>query len=139
MANLASLERKLRDHADQAGDNAAAEVARRIAANAPRDTGALAQGTTVERTDGSDWIGWTIRTVADSSEGFDYATAQEEGTGIYRPGGSPIVPVNAKALRFFWKKTGRIEFRVSVKGTPPTYFFSHAVRDWPQLMVEAFA
>lgn len=143
--DLIALERKVRDYADTAGDNAAAEVARRISANAPRDTGVLAQGTEVERVDGLDWIAWTIRTTAQSDEGFDYATAQEEGTGIYRPGGSPVVPNplydsrgRRRRLAFYWKKTGKIEFRYSVRGTPPTWFFSHAVRDWPQLLREAF-
>lgn len=145
MANLASLERRLRDYADKCGDDAAAEVMRRISANAPRDSGVLARGTEVERTDGYDWVGWTIRTTAESVEGFDYATAQEEGTGIYRPGGSPVVPNplydsrgRRRVLAFYWKKTGKVEFRYSVKGTPPTWFFSHATRDWVGLLREAF-
>lgn len=65
--------------------------------------------------------GWKRKKV--SARGFtvtasvDYAKHHQGGTGIYGPRRSPIVPVNAKALR--WKVGRKTYFARSVKGCPP--------------------
>ena len=66
---------------------------------APTDQGRLAGSFTLEH---MDELAYRI------SSNVHYAMFVHEGTGIYGPKRHPIVPVNAKALKFFWKKTGRV-------------------------------
>lgn len=49
-----------------------------------------------------------------------YARMLQEGTGIYGPKGTPIVPINGKFLVF--TIGGQLVFARSVKGTPPRRF-----------------
>lgn len=118
------------------GDAAAQTVARQVSANAPRDKGRLAAAPTVRRDIGPSSIRWTIGVDVKSPEGYPYDVAQEEGTGVYI-GKGRIYPRRAKMLRFYWRKVGRFVAFRSVKGTPPTRFFSKAIRDWPQRMRES--
>jgi len=57
----------------------------------------------------------------------NYAMYQHEGTGIYGPHGTPIVPRNAKFLRFVPKGGSTYVFARSVKGSPPTFFLRRAL------------
>ena len=56
-----------------------------------------------------------------------YAYYQHEGTGIYGPHGTPIVPVTAKFLRFIPKGGSTYVFAKEVRGTPPTFFLTRAL------------
>jgi hypothetical protein len=51
----------------------------------------------------------------------------EEGTGIYGPAGSFIVPKNAKVLH--WTENGHDIFVKRVKGIKPRHFISAAVKE----------
>lgn len=104
-----------------------------IAATAPKDTGAMIEGTKITSVE----IGETVvsLTVEASAE---YASFQEDGTGIYGPRGERIYPTNARALVFNWKKAGgRLVAFASVKGTPATHWFSKPLARWSQRLGEA--
>lgn len=69
-----------------------------------------------------------------------YARWRHEGTGIYGPHGTPIVPVSKQALKFKPNITGPMRpgesrksnvfiFRRSVKGTPGLPFLTKALED----------
>lgn len=57
----------------------------------------------------------------------NYAMFQHEGTGIYGPHGTPIVPVNGQFLRFRPKGSSGYVFARSVRGNPPTFFLRRAL------------
>lgn len=57
----------------------------------------------------------------------NYAMYQHEGTGIYGPHGTPIVPVRARALRFRPKGSTQFVYARMVRGTPPTFFLRRAL------------
>jgi len=63
--------------------------------------------------------------VAIVSAGFP-AIYIHDGTGIYGPKKQPIVPVNARVLRF--RIGGRTVFAKSVKGIKPKPFFTKAIK-----------
>lgn len=132
-----SLEQQLFKSAQLRGDRAAAETARAVSAGAPRDTGKLAGAPRVRRVVTPTEIRWTVAVdVTGGGSGYPYDVAQEEGTGVYI-GKGRIYPRRAPMLVFFWKKVGRrVAFR-SVKGTPPTRYFSKGIRDWLQRLREA--
>jgi hypothetical protein len=121
-----SIEAQLFRAAQLRGDRAAQATAQAVSANAPRDTGKLANAPKVTRT----------VTPTGGGQGYPYDVAQEEGTGVYI-GKGRIYPRRAPMLVFFWKKVGRkVAFR-SVKGTPPTRYFSKAIRGWVERLREA--
>jgi hypothetical protein len=57
----------------------------------------------------------------------DYALHVEQGTGIYGPHGTPIVPVTKKFLRFKPRGSSVFVFTKSVKGMRPTRYLSKAL------------
>lgn len=65
-------------------------------------------------------------TVQVGSFGIQYAKWVHEGTGIYGPHRSPIVPVRAQFLRFALP-SGKIVYARSVRGVPPFPFMSLAL------------
>ena len=64
----------------------------------------------------------------------EHGVYQEEGTGIYGPTGTPIRARSGGVLRFDWPAAGGIVFARSVRGSPPTKFWSKALRRWPQII-----
>ena len=58
--------------------------------------------------------------------GLFYLALIDRGTGIYGPGGQPIVPVKAKALHFFLSDGTEI-FCKSVKGVKPMLWIQKGV------------
>jgi len=56
-----------------------------------------------------------------------YSRWVHDGTGIYGPRHTPIVPRKAKALRFFWKKAGKWVITKSVRGMKPNPFLKDAL------------
>lgn len=65
-------------------------------------------------------------TVQVGSFGVQYAKWVHDGTGIYGPHGSPIVPRTAKFLRFT-TKSGVVVFAKSVRGVPPYPYMQMAL------------
>lgn len=61
------------------------------------------------------------------STNVNYAMFQHEGTGIYGPHGTPIVPVQARFLRFRPKGSTMFVYARSVRGNPPTFFLRRAL------------
>jgi hypothetical protein len=57
----------------------------------------------------------------------NYAMFQHDGTGIYGPRATPIVPINGQFLRFRPKGSSGYVFARSVRGTPPTFFLRRAL------------
>lgn len=58
---------------------------------------------------------------------LNYAMYQHEGTGIYGPHGTPIVPVRAKYLRFKPKGSSTFVYAKEVRGSMPTFFLKRAL------------
>jgi hypothetical protein len=56
-----------------------------------------------------------------------YGLWVHDGTGIYGPRHTPIVPRKAKYLRFYWKKEGRWVFAKSVRGMKPNTYLKSAL------------
>lgn len=101
-------------------DNAFQAMLVDMEAGAPRDTGLMTQSIEIAEDDGDSLIRRTIHAPQ------EYSSYQDEGTGIYGPEGTPIVPVNAKVLHFV-AKDGTEFFVRSVKGTPRTGWWSDTV------------
>lgn len=78
----------------------AGEVWAGIRKHAPVDHGRLAGS--FQMRNGGDELTKIIYT------NVSYALAVHNGTGIYGESGQPIQPTTAGALKFFWKKTGRM-------------------------------
>lgn len=92
----------------------------------PRDTGEMLNSLDVTNTENGEG-GRIGRHVACPVE---YASFQDEGTGVYGPEGTPIVPTTASVLVFYWAKTGRTMFLPSVQGSPATHWWSEKIARW---------
>lgn len=138
MISTVALEEKLRDRAVARMVEAGDELRRRIEHDAPRDTGALSVAPVTVTTSTERQVVTKITVDRKSASGFDVATAQEEGTGVYAGRGRiyPIPP--NRRLVFFWPKIGAVVSFASVKGTPATHFFSTNVDRWLDDLREAF-
>lgn len=56
-----------------------------------------------------------------------YSRWVHDGTGIYGPRGTPIVPRQAARLRFFWKRKGRWVTAKSVRGQRGAHYLTRAL------------
>lgn len=131
------IEETLLRRAQERGDAAATETARQISANAPRGlTGALKEAPKVHRNVGPSSVRWTVSVDVKSQGGYPYDVAQEEGTGIYIGKGRIVPKKKGGLLIFYWRKVNRVVAFRSVKGTPPTRFFSKAIRGWSDRLRE---
>lgn len=88
-----------------------------------RRTGALAESVQAD-----DWIdeGDRFTTTISAGRGLenpDVARFQDEGTGLFGPEGTRILPTTAKVLMFDWPAAGGVVFAKSVAGSPGTHFF----------------
>lgn len=111
-----------------------ANTARRIA---PSKTGRM------RATIGSNVTVEGTRVIGRIGSPLEYALYRHEGTGIYGPKGTPIVPVSAKFLRFPSSGTfgplaagarkpagaGNIVYARSVRGVPRMPFLLYALQD----------
>ncbi len=94
----------------------AIEVWGGIGREAPTDHGKLAGDWTVEAINNTDWRIYT---------NTEYALWVHDGTGIYGPTGSPIVPASASVLVFEWQ--GQTWYLRSVKGQRPNPYADRAM------------
>lgn len=102
---------------------ATGEITNKAVANAPRVYGTLKRSIHAEIT-GELGGGFTGRVIQDSKVA-KYGVWVHEGTGIYGPHGTPIVPVKAKMLR--WKtRDGKVMVKRSVKGQKPNPYMKKA-------------
>lgn len=63
----------------------------------------------------------------------NYMAFQEEGTGIYGPQGTPIVPVNARVLRWEDDEAGVTVYAMSSSGSRPVRYWADTIADWPNI------
>lgn len=102
---------------------ATGEMTNKAVSNAPRRIGTLKRSIHAEIS-GPLGGGFTGRVIQDSKVA-KYGVWVHEGTGIYGPHGTPIVPVKAKMLR--WKNAdGKIIVKRSVKGQKPNPYMKKA-------------
>ena len=87
---------------------------------APTDHGRLAGSFQIQEDREMDWRIFS---------NVHYALHVHEGTGIYGPHKHPIVPVRAKALKFFWKKTGQV---MIFKGDLPNSWQKRSFANWAE-------
>ncbi len=93
------LAKQVQQAASLAMEYTASDVWAGIRKKAPVDHGRLAGSFQMDR---AGELSWMIHTAV------HYALYVHNGTGIYGEHGTPIVPRTAGALKFFWKKTGRM-------------------------------
>lgn len=113
------------DRAQRLGD----AFADAVRSNAPRRSGALADSVEVEPARQTSQ-GAAVRVVVNA----EYGRFVEEGTGIYGPEGTPIVPRNGNVLVFDWPAAGGIVFARHVRGMEPTHFWARALERWPDIV-----
>lgn len=94
----------------------------------PKDTGAMTANLFFETTEDQPPV---LERLLHAPE--EYSSFQDVGTGVYI-GEGPITPTDSPVLVFFWKKTGKVEFRRSVLGTPPTNWWTSVVTLWPEYL-----
>ena len=112
------LQDKIRVHAVDVVRTAGPLMTEMIRGAESRRTGAMADATTVtEPSLTSD------RVTCEARVDVEYATWQEEGTGIYGPVGARIFPTRAKVLVFDWPAAGGTVFARSIAGAPGRHFF----------------
>lgn len=101
---------------DRAVELTALSVWGDIGREAPVRHGLLAGSYTLEKTGFAEYGIWSD---------VEYRWWVHEGTGIYGPHGSPVVPVKAKSLRF--EIDGQVIFARSVSGQEPNRFIDRAI------------
>lgn len=126
--DASGLEEKVRGFYGDIADRAVDDMFAEMRAEAPRDTGQMTENLESVPDDDGDQI---VRRLHAPEQ---YSSFQEEGTGVYGPEGTPIVPTTAKVLVFFWKKTGKVEFRTSVLGSPATHWWSKVIDRWAEFL-----
>jgi hypothetical protein len=132
------MQRALQRAAAEWADRVGQAVVNAARANCPADEGRLRASITHT----IDVTGSTVRTRVGSP--LDYARYVHEGTGIYGPNKTPIVPVSAKALKFraprqmgplpagarnLPRNKRPFVFAKSVKGSPPAPFLTEGLTD----------
>ncbi len=136
MATADGLRRAVRARAEQRFTSAVAAMVEAVRADAPRDSGTL-ESSIGEA--GRSAAGARLSTLLVAP--VEYASWQDEGTGIYGPKGTPIVAKGGGVLA--WEGTGRARtgrraagaaqtasgmvFARSVRGSPATKFWSSNV------------
>lgn len=120
MAVLDQLRSHIGEHAVRVAMRAADEAVSRTIAEESRRTGAMAAAThhTLPVLN-SDRVTCEIRVDT------DYAKYQDDGTGVYGPGGQRIYPRKpGGVLVFDWPAAGGVVFARSVAGAPGRHFFA---------------
>jgi hypothetical protein len=127
---MGGVEQAVREWAVQRVGDLATAFVQVVRDKAPRRTGELADSVEVDDVSQTG-DGATAHVVV----GAPYASYVDEGTGIYGPLGTPIVPVTAKVLVFPATVGPRAYvFTPYVLGSEPTHFWSRALEDWPSIV-----
>jgi len=124
--DISGVQTQLQQFARDKADALGAEFVRRAQARAPRRSGAMADAVTYEVVDGGN--GPEVRVRCDA----EYARWQDEGTGIYGPQGTPIVPRQARVLA--WEGQDGMVFAMSSRGSPATRWWALTLREWPDIV-----
>lgn len=131
--DASGLREKLIDRMNVVADDAVESMFLDMARDAPRDTGNMTNSLDVVNTDNGEG-GRVGRRVSCPVE---YASWQDEGTGVYGPAGTPITPKSAKVLVFYWAKTGKVMYLPSVQGSPATKWWTSKIERWVDYVREA--
>lgn len=127
MARLDQLRVRVRKRVDTAVARAAPKLQKALKESALKDTGAMAQMTTVSGLRSSS-----------SGPGVEVRVAVPYATFTVPPGTQPhiIRPVRAKALSFFWPAAGRVVFfgKVNHPGFAGSPWYSDVVDKWPEMV-----
>jgi hypothetical protein len=127
--DIAKMEALVREHAAAKAVEAAEAFVAVVRSLAPRRSGDLAASVEADRI--YDTPSGTTAVIVVSSP---YARFQNEGTGIYGPEGTPIVPKNGQFLVFPKKIGGGLVFTREVRGTEPTHFWERSIERWPDIL-----
>lgn len=119
MSIAAQLEANLRSRCARNLDRTNVVLVELIRAPINQVSGQLASGVMVDawQENGTSFTS-TARSLA------PYSLFVDKGTGIYGPTGQRIYPKTAKALTFYWQRTGSVVSFRSVAGAPAQNFFS---------------
>lgn len=119
MSIAAQLEANLRARCARNLDRTNVVLVELIRAPINSVSGQLAGGITVDawQENGNSFTS-TARSLA------PYSLFVDKGTGVYGPTGARIYPKTAKALTFYWQRTGSVVSFRSVAGSPAQNFFS---------------
>jgi hypothetical protein len=130
--DVSGVTRLVREHGRTIAESIGSTFVNKAQGLAPRRTGAGADSIAVEAVDDNGDV-YVVRIVV----GEVYMKYQNEGTGIYGPEGTPIVPRNARVLVFDSAIMGGLVFAPSVKGTEPTHWWDRTIDAWPEIVREA--
>jgi len=131
MVDVSDLVRMLDDFALSAIDAIGDEFIDRAHARSSRRSGELWNETQAEDPE-MDGVIASVKVVSD----VEYASYQDEGTGIYGPYGERIYPTHAKALVFDWPAAGGTVFFASVDGAPGTHYWTNTVDEFDEIVKE---
>lgn len=96
----------------------------------PRKTGALSDS--IEASDAhADGDAATVTVTV----GEEYGIYQDQGTGVFGPSGTRIVPLNPGGV-LVWEDGGETIFARSVEGSPATKFWERTVNEWSLTVAE---
>ncbi len=127
MANLDPLRLRIRKRINTAVTQAAPKLQKALKESALKDTGAMAQMTTVS--------GLKTTSVGPAVE---VRVAVPYATFTVPPGTPPHVirPVRAKALSFFWPVAGKVVFfqKVNHPGFAGSPWYDDVVKTWPEMV-----
>lgn len=112
----------MRAAAEARAEAIAQEIVNEARANCPVDNGALRASISSTVAVNGDRCKITV------GSPLEYAAYVHEGTGIYGPKNSPIVPVSRDFLRFIPKGGSEYVFARSVKGMKPRPFLADAIQ-----------
>jgi hypothetical protein len=128
MMDTAALADRVRQAALDRGQRLGEAFVNAAQNNAPRRTGAGADSIVIDGVSESAH-GVVVRIVV----GEIYMRYQNEGTGIYGPEGTPIVP-HGHVLVFDWFAAGGVVFATHVRGTEPTHWWDRTIAQWPDIV-----
>jgi hypothetical protein len=130
--DVSALTQSVRDHGRDVAKRLAASFVETAQGFAPRQSGAGADSIEAQEVE-EGGSGYTVSVTV----GEEYMRYQNEGTGIYGPLGTPIVPTHGRFLRFDSKVGGGIVFARSVRGTEPTHWWERTMMAWPSIVRDA--
>lgn len=127
--DMSALERQVQEYALAKVADLASAFRDAVRANAPRRIGTLSESVEVDSIEATP-TGARARVIVSAP----YGRFVNDGTGIYGPLGTPIVPTSHTYLKFPALIGGGVVFARSVKGSEPTHFWERALDRWPDIV-----
>lgn len=130
--NTAQIERLVREHARDRMERLGRAFVDQARELAPRRSGDGADS--IEAGDVQENSGGYSLTV---TVGAEYMRFQNEGTGVYGPGGQPITARPGGVLAFDWPAAGGMVFAHHVRGVEATHWWDRTILAWPRIVSAA--